>query len=117
VIVFSPEDRVHRGLKILIAVGALGLMGQAPPSQPVGPKPQFTREPNLDRSGNDLRRDVLDAGASVDDCEARCVAAAGCVAFTFIKKSTTVPQPICWLKQTVPVGYESSCSISGVRQP
>jgi hypothetical protein len=111
------EDVVRRVLKLAVAFGALGLMGQAPQPQPARPKPQFTREPNLDRSGNDLRRDVLDAEASVDDCETRCVATAGCVAFTFVKKSTTVPQPICWLKQTVPVGYESSCCISGVRQP
>jgi hypothetical protein len=111
------ERPVHRGLRLAVALGALGLMGQAPQPQPARPKPQFTREPNLDRSGNDLRRDVLDAGANVEECEARCLAATGCVAFTFVKKSTTVPQPICWLKQTVPVGYESSCCISGVRQP
>jgi PAN domain len=75
---------------------------------------RFTREPNLDRSGDDLRRDVLNADAAVEACEARCLAATGCVAFTFVKKSTTVPQPICWLKKTVPVGYESECCISGV---
>ena len=92
-------------------------MGQTfTPPPPAVPKPQFTREPDLDRSGNDLRRDVLDAGSNVDVCEARCLATNGCVAFTYVKQSTTVPQPICWLKNTVPTGYKSSCCISGVLQ-
>lgn len=103
---------------LAVAVGALALMGQAATPPPAVPKPQFTREPDLDRSGNDLRRDVLDASATVDECERRCLATNGCVAFTYVKKSTTVPEPICWLKNTVPTGYTSSCCISGVlRRP
>lgn len=76
----------------------------------------FTREPNLDRSGNDLRKDILAPDAGVDVCEARCREATGCVAFTYVKLSTTVPAPICWLKATIPVGYKSECCISGVLQ-
>lgn len=98
------------------AVTSIALMGQAATPPPAVPKPRFVIEADLDRSGSDLRRDVLDAGATVDACEARCLAANGCVAFTFVKQSTTVPQPICWLKNSVPTGYKSSCCISGVLQ-
>ncbi len=98
---------------MMAGVAALLLMGQAPGPRPAVPKPQFSREPNLDRSGSDIKREVLDAQATVDACEARCVATSGCVAFTFVKQSTTVPQPICWLKSTVPTGYASECCISG----
>ncbi len=103
-------------LALCLAVAGLVLMGQAASPPVAGPVAQFTREPNLDRSGDDLRRDVLSASATVDDCANRCASVSGCVAFTFVKKSTTVPEPICWLKKTVPVGYESSCCISGVRR-
>lgn len=94
-----------------LATLALGSSAGGAIAQDAG---RFTREPNLDRSGDDLRRDVLDATAPVEACEARCLNAAGCVAFTYVKKSTTVPQPICWLKKVVPVGYASECCISGV---
>lgn len=76
----------------------------------------FTRETNLDRSGDDLRRDVLPVDATVEACERRCAETADCVAFTFVLRSKTVPAPICWLKKVVPVGYPSSCCISGVRK-
>jgi PAN domain len=102
----------HLPRVLLAALAVTVLAGQAP--SPAVPKPQFTRELDLDRSGNDLRRDVLDVDATVEACEQRCLAAQGCLAFTFVKKSTTVPAPICWLKGTVPVGYTSSCCISGV---
>jgi hypothetical protein len=75
---------------------------------------RFTREPNLDRSGGDIRKDILHAEASVEDCEARCLATKGCLAFTFVRKSTTVPEPICWIKHTASVGYPSNCCTSGV---
>jgi PAN domain len=75
---------------------------------------RFLREPNIDRSGNDIRSDKLPVDASVEDCERVCVATNGCVAYTFVKLSTTVPQPICWLKNAVPYGHASSCCTSGV---
>ncbi len=80
------------------------------------PEPRFTREPNLDRSGNDLRKDILAPDAGIEVCEQRCLEATGCAAFTYVKRSTTVPAPICWLKATVPVGYPSECCTSGVLQ-
>jgi len=107
---------VRLAIVLATAVTSIALMGQAATPPPAVPKPRFVIEADLDRSGSDLRRDVLDAGATVDACEARCLAANGCVAFTFVKQSTTVPQPICWLKNTVPTGYKSSCCISGVLQ-
>lgn len=76
----------------------------------------FTREVNIDRSGDDLRKDVLPEGASVEECERICAGLAGCVAYTFVKRSSTVPQPICWLKASLPHGHASNCCISGVRQ-
>lgn len=75
---------------------------------------RFVREPNLDRSGNDIRSIRLRASEGVADCEQRCLQTPGCVAYTFVKRSTTVPLPICWIKDTVPHGYESSCCSSGV---
>lgn len=75
---------------------------------------RFRLEPNLDRSGNDIRKDVLPADAGIEVCEQHCRDTRGCVAFTFVKRSTTVPAPICWLKDTVPTGYPSSCCTSGV---
>ena len=74
---------------------------------------QFVREVSIDRSGNDFRSDLLAPEAGVDGCEQLCRAAAGCVAYTFVKRSTTVPQPVCWLKDKLPHGYDSSCCISG----
>lgn len=75
---------------------------------------RFAREPNLDRSGNDIASIKLNEGDGVADCEQRCLTTPGCVAYTFVKRSTTVPLPICWVKDTVPHGYESSCCSSGV---
>ena len=79
-------------LKSLAAIAILGFaalmiawpVARAPViSEPVPQNPEnsftaaaaatgrFTREANLDRSGNDIRSDKLAAGASVDDCEHR----------------------------------------------
>lgn len=77
-------------------------------------KGRYRLEPNLDRSGNDIRKDILVPDAGVEACANRCRDTKGCVAFTYVKRSTTVPQPICWLKDAVPVGYPSSCCTSGV---
>jgi hypothetical protein len=74
---------------------------------------RFTREVDIDRSGNDIRKDLLEETATVDDCERRCAATQGCVAFTFVKRAVTVPRPICWLKSVAPYGHKSSCCISG----
>ena len=99
-------------------VGILALLGAAiAASAALADSKNFRLEPNLDRSGNDLRRDVLAADADVEVCAARCLGLAGCKSFTFVKKSTTVPAPICWLKDTTPVGYASSCCTSGVLKP
>lgn len=76
----------------------------------------FTREPGVDRSGNDMAVFELDASASADDCAARCAGLKGCVAFTYVKKSTTVAKPVCRLKDQKPYGYESGCCISGALQ-
>lgn len=73
----------------------------------------FTREPDTDRSGNDIAVVELATGATADDCAARCGTTNGCVAFTYVKQSTTVPAPVCRLKNEKPYGHESSCCISG----
>ena len=76
----------------------------------------FTREPGVDRSGNDMAVSELELSATADDCAARCAALKGCVAFTYVKKSTTVPKPVCRLKNAKPFGHESGCCISGALQ-
>ncbi|MFM9943325.1 MAG: PAN domain-containing protein [Hyphomicrobiaceae bacterium] len=107
---------------LLLSVLPETSVAQPPQAPAAAPPPaataasRFTREPNLDRSGNDLRKDILPPDAGIEVCEQRCLEATGCVAFTYVKRSTTVPQPICWLKATVPVGYSSECCISGVLQ-
>ncbi len=83
-------------------------------AMPAQASARFEREPNLDRSGNDISRAALQPGAAIDQCEALCLATTGCQAYTYVKQSSTVPAPICWLKDTVPTGYESSCCTSGV---
>lgn len=75
---------------------------------------RFAIEPNLDRSGNDIKSVKLAPEALVDACERLCEATKGCISFTFVKRSSTVPEPICWLKDATPVGYPSSCCTSGV---
>lgn len=74
---------------------------------------RFTREPNIDRSGNDIRVEPLPIGSEPAACEAMCAATSGCVAFTFVKRSTTVPQPLCRVKNDAPYGHESHCCVSG----
>jgi PAN domain-containing protein len=105
-------------LALMMTWPAIGDAGQPAMTGATAPETsiqgRFDREPNLDRSGNDIRSERLAPGATVGDCELRCTATEGCVAYTFVKQSTTVPQPICWLKDTVPHGYASSCCTSGV---
>ncbi len=74
---------------------------------------RFTREPNIDRSGNDIRVEPLPLGSEAAACEAMCAATKGCVAFTFVKQSTTVPAPLCRVKNEAPYGHESHCCVSG----
>lgn len=73
----------------------------------------FVQEPNIDRSGNDFRVEVLASNANADDCDRLCRADKVCVAYTFVKRSSTVPQPLCRLKDAAPHGHESSCCTSG----
>lgn len=75
---------------------------------------QFTRERNIDRSGNDIKVETLAADATADDCADRCARMPNCLSFTFVKRSTTVPQPVCRLKDQVPFGHQSSCCTSGL---
>lgn len=91
-----------------------GSATQAKPAPGSSPA-RFTREANVDRSGNDIRSEHLAPGSNADDCEKRCTETKGCLAYTFVKLSSTVPAPICWLKDAIPQGYPSSCCTSGVR--
>lgn len=105
----------------LLALAAAGCIAvpvsaQAPSSSGGNALRTFSREPNTDRSGNDLKKVELADGDEVAQCEALCQSTPACVAFTFVKRSTTVPKPICWLKDVVPVAYESGCCTSGALQ-
>lgn len=74
---------------------------------------RFTRELNIDRSGNDILVKPLPSGSDAAACESLCAATKGCVAFTFVKQSTTVPEPLCRVKDQAPFGHASDCCVSG----
>jgi hypothetical protein len=78
---------------------------------------RFSREPNADRSGNDIRVEALPGAAGAERCEAMCAATAACVAYTYVKRSATVPAPLCRIKDQAPFAHESECCISGRRLP
>ncbi|MDX2156317.1 MAG: PAN domain-containing protein [Hyphomicrobiaceae bacterium] len=100
----------------LSAMGSTEARGPAPELTQVADRKQFTREPNTDRSGNDIRVVELLATDGVAQCEKLCRLASACVSFTFVKQSTTVPRPVCRLKDAAPFGHESSCCTSGTLQ-
>lgn len=108
----SIEQRAMR----LVIAGALALIVGVTASAQAQTSGSFTREPNMDRSGNDIRKIELEASQEVGACEDLCRALSDCKAFTYVKKSTTVPRPICRLKDTTPTAHESSCCTSGVRE-
>lgn len=74
----------------------------------------YSLEPSIDRSGNDIAVIELAVSDTADTCGKRCAATRGCLAFTYVKQSASVPKPICRLKDEKPYGHESSCCISGV---
>jgi hypothetical protein len=76
----------------------------------------FTREPNTDRSGSDVKVVTLLETDGVGHCEKLCRLSSACVAYTYVKKSETVPKPVCRLKDAAPYGHESSCCTSGALQ-
>ncbi|HRD75915.1 MAG TPA: PAN domain-containing protein [Hyphomicrobiaceae bacterium] len=94
------------GIWLLPGLGCDGALAESARS--------FTREVNIDRSGNDIERVEMDPSAGIDACEQLCRSNAACVAFTYVKQSTTVPRPICRLKDQKPFGHQSSCCVSGV---
>lgn len=98
------------GLLLVLATG-WAVLGLA--SRPSQATPQFTVEANRDRSGNDVKVEELPVGASFEVCRDKCAGMPGCVAYTFVKQSTTVPKPVCRLKDAAPFPHESSCCISG----
>lgn len=100
---------------VLAAAVALPVSAQSTmPRTEAAKRKVFTREPGKDRSGNDIKKAEMLATDGVDQCERMCRLMSACVAFTFVKRSTTVPKPICWLKDKVPVAYDSDCCTSGV---
>lgn len=110
-----PFDRVTTrttatAAAVLLAVVGLALALAPPRATADG---RFTRELNIDRSGNDIRVETLQTGVDATDCETMCAATKGCVAYTFVKQSATVPKPLCRIKDQAPYGHESSCCVSG----
>ena len=104
--------------RMYLSVFALLLLGAAPVvlmvsgSQAVS-KASFAREGSTDRSGNDMKVVTLAADQDAAACEALCAATQGCVAYTYVKQSKTVPQPVCRIKDAKPFGHQSSCCTSG----
>lgn len=96
---------------IIVAAAATGFLMAVPMLATADGR--FTRELNIDRSGNDIRVESLPVGADAAACEALCTKTAACVAFTYVKQSTTVPQPVCRIKDQAPFGHESNCCVSG----
>lgn len=106
--------RLTAAIVLLLAGVAIALVMAGGRGNVLASGGHFTREPNTDRSGNDIRSLELAAEATVEACEQHCRDTPGCVAFTLVKRSTTVPQPICRLKDATPYGHESSCCTSGM---
>jgi Ca-activated chloride channel homolog len=73
-------------------------------------------EQNTDRPAGDYKRLIL----GNDDptlCLFACSTDARCKAWTYVKPNTIQgPQPICYLKQTVPPALPNSCCTSGVKK-
>lgn len=114
----STRDRrgiAGRGAVPALAAAAVAVVGALYwHTAHVAAAPQFTMEIGRDRSGNDIRVEVLDTAAAPEACRDLCAATSGCVAFTFVKQSTTVPKPLCRLKDARPYPHESSCCVSGM---
>lgn len=104
--------------RMIFSVFALVVLGAAPVAflvsgSPAVSKASFTREANTDRSGNDMKVVALAAEQDETACEAMCAATKGCVAYTYVKQSKTVPLPVCRIKDAQPFGHQSSCCTSG----
>jgi hypothetical protein len=81
----------------------------------------FTPEPgtepgpyiaNHDISGGDLSRGPLASNGTPEDCEKRCNATAGCVAYVFAPKHCApenLPAPMCFLKSSVTSPSPKAC--------
>lgn len=118
----STRDRSgfagRRAVAALTVAAVVAAVGALPwHSAHVAAAPQFTHEVDRDRSGNDIRVEVLDTATAPETCRDLCAATSGCVAFTFVKQSTTVPKPLCRLKDARPYPHESSCCVSGMLKP
>ncbi len=96
---------------VLVQPGSL-----AAETTPATARKAFTREPNTDRSGNDFRVAKLLVDDTAAICERMCRLTPNCIAYTFVKRSQTVPLPLCRLKDQAPFGHESSCCTSGALQ-
>jgi hypothetical protein len=82
-----------------------------PPSPPIGP---LSREPNIDRSGQDYARFAL-GQPDVEQCRLTCERDSRCAAYTYVHPGIQGPTAICWLKSAVPPPSANSCCISGTR--
>jgi hypothetical protein len=94
---------------------ATALSGLATPlvGQPQS-SPNFSREPGLDRPGNDLGSVAVGLG-DVNACMAVCAANVRCNAYT-LYTPTGSSQSYCWYKHTAGPTRPAAESISGVRQ-
>lgn len=68
-------------------------------------------EENIDRIGSNYRR--LVAVRSAAECRQMCAAEAPCLAYTWVQAGIQGPNPVCYLKNSIPPATPSLCCISG----
>jgi hypothetical protein len=70
-------------------------------------------EPDTDRPGGDFM-DFAMPEPQPSLCRAACLAAPGCVAWTFVKPGISGSQAHCWLKSSASEAVKRDCCVSGV---
>ncbi len=69
---------------------------------------------NTDRPGSDFKFFAL----SIDDpniCRNACMNEAGCRAWTYVRPNIQGPNPMCWLKNSIPKAVKNKNCLSGVK--
>jgi hypothetical protein len=68
----------------------------------------------INRYGSDYQHFELTA-EDPEQCRSACASEGNCKAFTYVKPGVQGPNPVCWLKDSVPDQTPSDCCVSGMR--
>lgn len=66
------------------------------------------------RPGGDFTHFALSA-PDADLCRQACMGNPQCKAWTFVNPGLQGPEPMCWLKSTVPAAVTDACCVSGTK--